>query len=87
MILSAKGGVIGFLLAGYIIVSADVAHLCVVIHKALVVLFVTVNTAFTDSNPHKYRQNSSVIEREKAWRYYWKNSEGPQRNHTKTSFC
>lgn len=78
---------IGFVLAGYIIVSAEVAHLCVVIHKDLVLLFATISTAFMDSKPHKYTQNSSMIEREKAWRYYWRNSEGPQRSHTKTIFC
>ncbi len=60
---AAKGGVIGFVLAGYIIVSADVAHLSVLIHKAVVLLFAILSTAFMNSNPHKYREESSVIKR------------------------
>lgn len=53
----------GFVLAGYIIVSADVAHLSVLIHKAVVLLFAILSTAFMDSNPHKCREESYVIKR------------------------
>lgn len=61
---AAKGGVIGFVLAGYIIVSADVAHLSVLIHKAVVLLFAILSsTTFMDSNPHKCREESSVIKK------------------------
>lgn len=71
---------IGFVPAGYIIVSADVAHLSVLIHKAVVLLFAILSTAFMNSNPHKCREESSVIKWWKAWRYYWKKSIGPQKN-------
>lgn len=55
---------IGFVLAGYIIVSADVAHLSVLIHKAVVLLFAILSsTTFMDSNPHKCREESSVIKK------------------------
>lgn len=53
---------IGFVQAGYIIVSADVAHLSVLIHKALVLLF-AIRAAFMDSNPHKCKEEGSVINR------------------------
>lgn len=54
---------IGFVLAGYIIVSADVAHLSVLFHKAVLLLFAVISTAFMDSNPHKCRDEGSVIKR------------------------
>lgn len=56
---SAKGRC-DWLCAGFhIIVNADVAHLPVLIHKALVLLFAT-QTAFMDSNPYECREEGSV---------------------------
>lgn len=61
--MSTKGGVIGFMLAGYIIVIADVAHLSSLINKDLVLLFAIKRAAFMASNPHRYTEESSVIKR------------------------
>lgn len=51
---------IGFVLAGCIIVSADVAHLCGLIHKAVVLLFALLSSVFMDSNPWKCKEESWV---------------------------
>lgn len=76
---------IGFVPAGYIVVIADVVHLYVLKKKkALVLLFAILRYASMDSNPH--REESTVIKRLKAWRYYWKTSIGPTKKPHKEDF-
>lgn len=60
--LSGGGGeVIGFVLAGYIIVNADVAHCLVFINKGVVLLSTILTAAFKDSKQDKCRERNPEI--------------------------
>lgn len=57
----AGGEVIGFVLAGYIIVNADVAYCFVFTNKAVVLLSTILTAAFMDSNQDKCRERKPEI--------------------------
>lgn len=55
------GEVIGFVLAGYIIVNADVARCFVFTNKAIVLLSTILPAAFMDSDQDECREKSPEI--------------------------
>lgn len=55
------GEVIGFVLAGYIVVNADVAHCFVFTNKAVALLSTILTAAFMDSDQDKCREKNPEI--------------------------